>query len=82
MKKNNIKTNTMKLCLCPTCAGTYYNTPGYRIRRSEPNKTKKDRCTYCNVRYGYDYLIETTNASLRLPNKGRNRIIEEGGANE
>lgn len=82
MKAKNSKANTMELCLCPICAGTYYNTPGYRVRRSEPNQTKKDKCTYCNVRYGYDYLIETTNISVRLPDKGRNCIIEEGGANE
>lgn len=79
--KNNIA-STMELCLCTTCAGVYYNTPGYRVRRSKPNQIQKDRCTYCNVRYGYDYLIETTNTNVRLPDKGRNRIIEEGGANE
>ena len=82
MKAKNSKANTMELCLCPICAGTYYNTPGYRVRRSEPNQTKKDNGTYCNVRYGYDYLIETTNTNVRLPDKGKNRIIEEGGANE
>jgi len=82
MKAKNSKANIMEMCLCPTCAGTYYNMPGYRVRRSQLNQTQKDRCTYCNVRYGYDYLIETSNASVRLPEKGRNRIIEEGGANE
>ena len=40
MKAKNSKANTMELCLCPICAGTYYNTPGYRVRRSEPNQKK------------------------------------------
>lgn len=43
MKAKNSKANTMELCLCPICAGTYYNTPGYRVRRSVANRTKQKK---------------------------------------
>ncbi len=82
MKVKNNKVHTMELCLCSICAGAYYNTPGYRVRRSNHEQQKKEKCTYCNVRYGYDYLIEPANANMRLIGKCENRIIEGGGANE
>lgn len=47
----------MLLCLCPTCASQFYNSPDHIIRRVNPLQTKKEDCTYCNVRKGVDYRI-------------------------
>lgn len=47
----------MELCLCPTCASQFYNSPEHVIRRSDPYQSIKDDCTYCQVRQGFDYRI-------------------------
>lgn len=47
----------MQLCLCPTCASQFYNSPDHIIRRVNPLQTDKEDCTYCNVRKGVDYKI-------------------------
>ena len=47
----------MTLCLCPTCASQFYNSPDHFIRRLDPFGGEKDDGTYCQVRKGYDFLI-------------------------
>jgi mRNA interferase MazF len=47
----------MILCLCPTCASQFYNSPDHILRRVNPLQTEKEDCTYCNVRKGVDYRI-------------------------
>ena len=47
----------MEMCLCSRCASQFYNSPNYFIKRVDPFQTKKEPCTYCNYRYGYDFLI-------------------------
>ena len=47
----------LRLCLCPTCASQFYNSPDHIIRRVDPLQTDKEDCTYCNVRKGVDYRI-------------------------
>ena len=47
----------MFLCLCPTCASQFYNSPEHIIRRVNPLQTDKEDCTYCHVRKGVDYRI-------------------------
>lgn len=49
--------NAILLCLCPTCAGEFYNAPGHYIKRADINQTTKSICTRCNVRQGYDFLV-------------------------
>lgn len=70
-KENNPKVQTVKkesvrsksdddellLCLCPICAAQFFNSPDHIIRRVDPLQTKKEDCTYCDVRKGYDYRI-------------------------
>lgn len=51
------KPNVMSVCLCSSCAGTFYGTGNYylkRIRHSE-----KGLCVYCNHRTGYNYQVIT-----------------------
>lgn len=47
----------MVLCLCPTCASQFFNSPNHIIRRVNPLSEVKEDCTYCQVRKGYDYRI-------------------------
>lgn len=47
----------MVLCLCPTCASQFFNSPEHIIRRVNPLQTDKEDCTYCFVRKGVDYRI-------------------------
>ena len=45
------------LCLCPVCAGHFYNVPDHYIRRVNPEQRYKEVCMFCNLRKGYDYYI-------------------------
>ena len=47
----------MEICLCSRCASQFYNSPNHYIKRVDPYQTVKEPCTYCNYRYGYDFLI-------------------------
>lgn len=47
----------MEICLCSRCANQFYNSPKHFIKRANPFQTVKEPCTYCNYRYGYDFLI-------------------------
>lgn len=54
----------MILCLCPTCANQFYNSPEHIIRRVNPLQSQLEDCTYCAVRKGYDYKIITKKKRL------------------
>lgn len=47
----------MVLCLCPTCASQFFNSPEHIIRRISPFNADREPCTYCNVRLGRTYRI-------------------------
>lgn len=50
----------MELCLCPKCAGAFYNRPNeYRIYRTDMTQMKTEKCMFCQVNYGYDHKIIT-----------------------
>ncbi len=49
--------NKMELCLCPSCASSFYNMKDRIIRRVDPMQTEKEACTMCSYRTGYDYYI-------------------------
>lgn len=53
--------NEIILCLCPVCAAQFYNSNKYRIHRTNLNQITKELCAYCQVRYGYDYTINSRN---------------------
>lgn len=56
--------DSMTLCLCPACAAQFFNSPEHIIRRVNPLNTVKESCTYCQVRYGYDYTIRHTRKKI------------------
>lgn len=76
------KTNKdMEICLCPSCASTFYDIPSYKIIRKDPYQVDKELCTYCNSRLGYDFLI-SKRANVQIPRKHVIRTLESGAKNE
>ncbi len=53
------------LCLCPTCANQFYDSPDYFISRLAPEQIEKDTCTYCHMRQGFDYKIFKKTDSIK-----------------
>lgn len=45
------------MCLCPVCAKPFYESSEHYIKRADREQKAKERCMFCNVRQGYDYLI-------------------------
>ena len=45
------------MCLCPICAKPFYESREHFIHRADRNQKLKERCMFCNVRQGYDYLV-------------------------
>ncbi|MBR6940616.1 MAG: hypothetical protein IKH65_07420 [Clostridia bacterium] len=46
------------ICLCPVCLRQYRETNSYLITRINREQTK-ERCDFCNYRFGYDYRIRS-----------------------
>ena len=44
----------MYMCLCPVCLGQFFETEGYVIIRNDRYQAK-EKCDFCNHRFGYDY---------------------------
>jgi mRNA interferase MazF len=63
-EKQKDSEDEMILCLCPTCANQFYNSPDHIIRRVNPLQSQLEDCTYCAVRKGYDYKIITKKKRL------------------
>ena len=68
-------TREMELCLCTPCARNFYDLPEYWIVRKDPYQTKKETCTYCSCRLGYDFVI-TRKSSVQKNENMRIRIVE------
>lgn len=47
----------LMMCLCPACANNFYGTGSYFLRRVSTDDSKKDICTYCGQRRGFDYEV-------------------------
>ena len=71
----------MEICLCSKCARAFYDIPSYKIMRKDPYQANKDLCTYCNSRFGYDFLI-SKRANVQKPGKHVIRTLESGVENE
>ena len=59
-----ISSDVMYMCLCPVCLGQFYYTDDYMIIRDR-HVHSKDRCDFCNHRYGYDYIIRSKGAGQK-----------------
>lgn len=69
--------NPVLMCLCFRCASTFYNIPGYHVKRHDYYQVEKDVCTFCNSRTGYDYEI-TRKSNVRKVNLSQNRTFAKG----
>ena len=78
MQERNIE--ALELCLCGTCARTYYNMRSRRIVRKDPYQVTKDSCDCCCVRMGFDYLI-TPLSNVQNRRFNRLRTLESEAAN-
>lgn len=45
------------MCLCTICAKPFYESNEHYIKRADREQKAKERCMFCNVRQGYNYLI-------------------------
>ena len=70
----------IEICLCPKCASAFYDIPSYKIMKKDPYQVNKDLCTYCNSRFGYDFLI-SKRANVQKPRKHVIRTLESGAVN-
>lgn len=64
------------MCLCPACANNFYGTGSYYLRRVNPAQQKRDICTYCSQRPGFDYPAPLRG---RRPDACGHPVIRYGG---
>ena len=56
--------------LCPICLDSSQGAKGVRVRRADPKQKIKDVCTYCQIRYGFDYYVQ--------PDKNAGQYVKRG----
>lgn len=56
--------------LCPICLDSFQGAKGVRVRRADPKQKIKDVCTYCQIRYGFDYYVQ--------PDKNAEQYVKRG----
>lgn len=54
----------MRLCLCQSCVGAFFESNRYRIFRADPLEVIKEPCDICHVRRGYDFVIKPRKVSI------------------
>jgi mRNA interferase MazF len=59
------KDDKLELTLCPICASQFYNSNEHYIKRRTLNQETKEKCCYCNVRDGYDFLIYNKSKNMK-----------------
>ena len=57
----------MELCVCECCVAGFYQSKEYWVTREDPYQVIKDECAFCQIRRGYDFLIQRRNH--RLPDQ-------------
>ena len=56
-----MKNRDLELCLCERCVAGFYQSKEYWVTREDPYQVIKDECAFCQIRRGYDYLIQRRN---------------------
>lgn len=57
--KNDTQSNDKALrTLCNVCAGRYYNSGDYIIRRASIDQIVKEPCQICQIHMGFDFIIK------------------------
>ena len=52
-----MKDTRFTVTLCHKCKEDFESTGENYIRRDDPMQIHKEKCTYCNTRNGYDYVV-------------------------
>ena len=47
-----------EMTLCYKCKSSFESSGENSVKRADPNQKIKNTCDFCNVRTGYDYIIE------------------------
>ena len=47
-----------ELTLCPKCLHNFASRPNTKVRRADYTNKHKEPCCFCQVSFGYDYVIE------------------------
>ena len=67
---NNCVDEASLTTLCPICLDSFQGAKGVRVRRADPKQKIKDVCTYCQIRYGFDYYVQ--------PDKNAGQYVKRG----
>ena len=67
---NNCVDEASLTTLCPICLDSFQGAKGVRVRRADPKQKIKDVCTYCQIRYGFDYYVQ--------PDKNAGQYMKRG----
>lgn len=55
---NIVKERQMELCLCRRCLEGFFRTRKYHIKRLAPLEVIQEPCVICQVKSGFDFVIE------------------------
>lgn len=61
-----MKNRNLELCLCGRCVAGFYHSKEYCVTREDPYQVIMDECAFCQMRRGYDYLIQHRNNHLPI----------------
>ena len=53
----NVNTASL-ITLCPVCLHSFQDARRATLRRADLRQRSKDTCTYCQIRYGFDYYVQ------------------------
>ena len=60
----------IELTLCQECLDNFLLNPQTIIHRTNYKQSTKERCCFCQVRWGFDYVIEEKGGSgLKFKNR-------------
>lgn len=51
------KPRNLTLCLCGKCVENFYGAGDYILKRARTGGSRKEVCSYCNHRPGYEYTL-------------------------
>lgn len=65
----------MRLCLCQSCVGAFFESNRYRIFRANPLEVIKEPCDICHVRWGFDFVIKPGRLTPCVARPTRSRAV-------
>ena len=72
--------HSIELTLCPSCVRQFYNTRNFYVCRVNQYQQERDKCSYCGIRSGWDYIVSTMPAKRHtFPNFRKDKTVQIGG---